>query len=144
MQKDGENYHANAVTYQFSDTMSEIEMDIAAAYPAECGLLSYRRNASLIKGKEIIIKDCFAIRGSAPVQLSLMTYEKPTLQETQTEENRLTFSIGSLSSLHIIGGTLSGIEEIPITDARLQTAWEHEIYRILIDAADTEITMRIS
>ena len=144
MQKDGENYLANAVTYQFTDTMSEIEMDIAAAYPAECGLLSYRRNASLLKGKEIVIKDCFAIRGNGSVQLSLMTYEKPTLQEEQAEENRLSFSIGSLGSLHIIGGTLSGIEEIPITDARLQTTWKHEIYRILIDAADTEITMRIS
>lgn len=144
MQKDGENYHANAVTYQFSDTMCEIEMDIAAAYPAECGLLSYRRNASLIKGKEIVITDRFAVRGSVPVQLSLMTYEYPMLQESRGSEHKLSFRIGALGTLDIIGGRLHQIVEIPINDARLQTAWKHEICRILIDAADTEIIMRIS
>lgn len=141
MQKDGEDYHASDVSFRMSDTVCEIEMDIAAVYPKEAGISSYRRNASLIKGKEIIIKDSFASQNGSSVLLSLMTYEKPVLQE---ENGELLFTIGTLGSLRLTGGKLSRIEELPITDARLQTAWKHEIYRILIDAAAPEIIMRIS
>lgn len=144
MQKDGKQYRAGDITFRLSDSICEIGMDIVSAYPAECGLIFYRRNASLVKGKEIVIKDSFAFHDnnhSNSVLLSLMTYEKPVLQE---ENGTLLFTIGTLGSLLLSGGNLSEIEEIPITDARLKTAWKHEIYRILINAADAEITMRIS
>lgn len=148
MQKDGEQYRACDVTYQLSDSLCEIGMDIAAAYPAACGISFYRRKASLIKDKEIIIRDTFDFQRKNPasnqnngVLLSLMTYEKPVLQK---ENGALIFTIGTLGNLSLSGAKLVRIEEIPIADARLQTAWEHEIYRILVNASGTEITMSIS
>ncbi|MCM1175316.1 MAG: heparinase II/III-family protein [Blautia sp.] len=154
MQKDGEAYGARDVSYQLREDLCRIEMDIAAAYPEEAGIVSYRRSAFLYKGQEIVIRDRFALRGdgsteahgSGAVTMSLMTYEKPVVREgtKPPEETFLTLRIGSVGTLRAAGGRLSGIESIPITDARLQTAWKHEIYRILIDITGRELEMHIS
>lgn len=139
MQKDGPAYHAEDVCCRFSDTVCEISMDIARAYPPECGLSCYKRTASLIKGKEILIRDSFASRENTVV-LSFMTYEKPVCTESSGE---LFFSIGSLGTMRLTGVKMPVIEEIPISDARLKTAWEHEIYRILVTASEPEIEIHI-
>lgn len=153
MQKDGESYSSRDVSYQLSDDVCCIEMDISAAYPAESGLISYKRRASLIKGQEIVINDNFAFRGSntGAVVMSLMTYEKPCITKNtgdgadfnESEDASLTFHIGGAGTLRLKGGRLTQIDTIPITDARLQTAWEHEIYRILINITGFELEMRI-
>lgn len=139
MQKDGAAYHAKDVCCQFSDTVCEINMDIAQAYPAECGLSCYKRTASLIKGQEILIKDSYT-SGENTVVLSFMTYEKPVCTETS---DGFVFSIGTLGTMRLTGGKTPVIEEIPISDARLKTAWEHEIYRILVTASKEEIEIHI-
>lgn len=162
MQKDGKSYGASDVRYQLSDTFCQIEMELCGAYPTESGLRSFRRNACLQKGQEIIIEDCFTFCGENTktaentVVMSLMTYEKPVpesaLSENDTthtmtvgaESPSLALRIGSAGSLSVTGGWLSRIETIPITDARLQTAWKHEVYRILIDVAGERLQMRIS
>ncbi len=141
MQKDGASYRARDVSYNLSGTFCEISMDIAPAYPAECGIHSYRRYARLQKRESIVIKDSF--EPFACVVLSLMTYDKPMLQEEAATEATLFFTIGSLGSLRVSGASLLSIEPIPITDARLQTAWEHEVYRILLQATEKEVTMNI-
>lgn len=148
MQQDGEQFLARDVSHHLSDSLCEIEMDIAPAYPPEAGLSYYRRKASLIKGREIVVTDSFAFDSGArgdEVILSFMTYEKPALkEETASEDGELIFSIGELGSLQIGGGSLAGIESIPVTDARLQTAWEHEVYRILVKAQRNEVTVHLS
>ena len=163
MQRDGVSYCARDVSYQLHDDMCYIDMDIAAAYPTETGLISYKRNAALVKGQEIVIKDTFLFHDGSmkenhstadninSVIMSLMTYEKPVIDKNASgrsdfagPDEILTFRIGSTGTLRVKGGRLSRIETIPITDARLQTAWEHELYRILLDIAGTELEMRIS
>lgn len=157
MQKDGKTFCAKEVRYQLSDTVCEISMDIADAYPPESRLQYYKRNASLIKGRDIIIKDSFAFISDTAgthqddagqrdsVILSLMTYEKPTLHKSFADApDSLFFSVGSLGNLTVKGGEIAEIETIPITDARLKTAWEHEIYRILIVAVKNEMEIQIS
>lgn len=147
MQKDGESYGAANVAYQLDDAVCRIEMELAGAYPAESGLRSFHRNARLIKGREIVIEDRFAFHESTPdssrkpdcrlknsVVMSLMTYEKPIID--LTEDTSFVLRVGSGGKLSVTGGRLLRIETIPITDARLRTAWEHEIYRILIDVAN--------
>lgn len=147
-QQDGEDYRAKDVTYHISDTLCEISMDITDAYPKETGLSYYRRKASLTKGKEILIHDCFAfhdIKDSAKepdVILSLMTYEKP-LQQTGSESDNILLNIGNLGNIQIEHGEIINTEEIPITDPRLQTAWEHNIYRTLLRIINNEITLHI-
>lgn len=152
MQKDGEEYGAKNISYQLDDNACYIDMDIADAYPAESGLLSYKRHAALLKGQEIVIRDTFLFRGGInSVIMSLMTYEKPVIGKNTVDnpgsadaEEVLTLLIGSAGTLRITGGRLSRIETIPITDARLKTAWDHELYRILLDVTGTELEMHIS
>jgi hypothetical protein len=90
MQKNGEEYQAKQVSYRISDSLCEIEMDIAEAYPKECNLLTYHRHALLHKEKEIVIKDFFTFRETPDtmrtpnqVILSIMTYENPILQHRE-------------------------------------------------------------
>lgn len=143
MQKDGEAYRAKDVSFCMEEALCEISMDIANAYPQEAGLLSYRRTATLHKGKKIVIRDCFSLReGFAPssVVLSLMTYEKPLPQE---KELSVFFTVGNAGTLSLSGGNLLSVEEIPVTDPRLQTAWSHPLYRILIQAGYPELELCI-
>ena len=97
------------------------------------------------------------------VILSLMTYEKPL---PAPSAGGLCFQIGTLGTLTAESGSgshsvhsgnmentantetinirIEGIEEIPVTDPRLKTAWEHNIYRILLRVTGGEVTLRIS
>lgn len=143
MQKDGEAYRAKDVSFCMEETLCEISMDIADAYPKESGLLSYRRNAALYKGSKIVIRDCFTLQeGLSPscVVLSLMTCEKPI---PQAGEQAVLFAVGNAGTVSLSGGKLLSVEEIPITDPRLQTAWSHPLYRILIQAVCPELTLYI-
>lgn len=154
MQKDGAAYRAKNITHRIGEELSEICMDIADAYPKEAGLCFYKRKACLIKGSEILIHDCFAFlsAGSSSekteaentVILSLMTYEKPVSASPVREENHVRLKIGDLGALDAENVKLLQIEEIPVTDARLRTAWEHEIYRILLCATDAQIKLHIT
>lgn len=125
MQLDGEIYRATDISYHMGDNLCEISMDIAKAYPSQSGLLSYQRTASLYKGAEIVVRDCFAFDKAASdgqkntVVLSLMSYEEPILQPDAAS---LSFRLGSLGTLVLSGVSLLSVETIPITDARLKLA----------------------
>ena len=70
-----------------------------------------------------------------------MTYEKPVYEKMP---DGFLFHIGTLGTMRLTGGTTPVIEEIPISDTRLKTAWEHEVYRIRVAASATEIEIHIS
>lgn len=140
MQKDGAAYGAADTHTVFSDTVCEIQMNIAPAYPAEANLNYYIRKASLSKDEGVCICDDFDfLDGSNDVILSFMTYEEPVLIQ---QSGTLLFQIGTLGSLIISGAEYVKTERIPITDARLGTAWEHEIYRILVRAEQNFVQIR--
>lgn len=147
MQKDGEAYGAVHITTAFSSCHSEIQMDIAPAYPSESGLKYYVRKVILEKEKEIRITDSFAFTKAGSclethsVILNFMTYEKPVLIH---KEHTLLFQIGENNLLEISGGEFLKTETIPITDKRLKAAWEHEIYRTMISAVNTTVEIHIS
>lgn len=144
LQMDGASYKACDVDYSFSDTVSEIQMDIAGAYPAESCLEHYYRKCTLIKGEKIIIKDSYSFRNHQKentVVLSFMTYEKPVLED---DNNGLTLHIGSVGTMCITNTSLLSVEEIPITDPRLKITWKHPIYRVLVTSTHNEIEMHIS
>ncbi len=144
MQKDGTEYKACDVSHFFSDTISYIQMNIANAYPKEAGITEYYRKAFLIKGKKVVIQDSFSFTDSQKnnsVVLSFMTYEKPYLY---CIDDYLTINIGNLGELKIKGGSFKEIEEISVTDARLQTTWKHPLYRILVTANTSDIIIHIS
>ncbi len=137
MQKDGKEYGARNTEVDLSESKASISMDIATAYPKESGLISYIRAAELNKEKEITIHDQFKLSSDHnDVILSFMTYEKPSKEV-------YGFSIGNLGKVIINGEYSINIEEIPILDKRLQTAWKHNIYRILLNVTSSEIKLTI-
>lgn len=144
-QKDGRDYRATDVNRVFGETECGISMDISGAYPKETGLDSYHRKVVLEKGKQIIVRDNFRFKDNSPVSahnitLNVMTYERPA---KIAEDTGLVLQIGTLSRLAVTGARLLDIEVLPITDARLMRAWKHDIYRIVLQAAEEEVTLRI-
>lgn len=126
MQMNGPDYHASAVSCQLGNDCSHINLDLAGAYP-DNRIQSYMRHARLEKGKQIVIEDTY--HGNlSPVTLSLMTCEPP-----HWEPETSTLFIGNLGSCRLDGAASVTTEQIPIRDARLQTAWQHDIYRTLVE-----------
>lgn len=150
-QKDGEIYRAKDISYQINDILCEISMDISAAYPKASGLSCYRRKVSLLKGKEILIHDTFSFLAAGTAKpdepdkntivLNLMSYHKPIPQYCLKGVFIKIDNLGLILSEH---AELMDIQEIPITDQRLKTAWEHNIYRILLHIPGNENLLRIS
>lgn len=143
MQQDGKTYAAKDVSVTLQEDISTISMDIAQAYPKEAGIISYRREASLIKGSCITVTDAFELTSSSandlkhPVTLSLMFYERPTIEGT-------TLLVGDLGKVVLEGAVSLSLKELPITDPRLQITWKHNIYRVLATVNSTSIRLTIS
>lgn len=132
MQKDGREYGADEVASYFNEEESGICMNISGAYEKTAGLKKYYRKFKLIKGDKIVIEDSFET--DKEVVLSLMTYEKPEVIDSdnneESENSIISIGVGELGKISARGAKLKQIEMIPIDDARLKKAWEHEIYRI--------------
>ncbi len=156
MQKEGKTYKAVDTCTRFGEESSEIRMNLAKAYPAQAGLKYYNRQAVLVKGQEIRIEDTFGFVEAADknadaadgaydrkqVILSLMTYEK-AVPAPQEQREGLLLKIGDKGVIYVTGGRYVETEEIPVTDQRLKTAWEHAVYRTLIEAEGTSLAVRI-
>lgn len=70
------------------------------------------------------------------VILNFITYEKPVI----LSDGKL--SIGEASA-SFEGADLLAIETLPITDARLRTAWDHDLYRIRLKGNDAGFRLTI-
>lgn len=134
MQKDGAEYGAEQVSCYFGAKESGISMNLASAYP-DHRIHSYIRSAVLKKGNGIVITDHYEGELLNPV-LSLMFYEEPMVSENSV-------TIGSLGKLTAEGAASIRKEIIPITDKRLQTAWKHDIYRLLVSMKDQDLVLTI-
>lgn len=140
MQKDGAVYSAKNVMHNFSESKSYISMDIKDAYPIDSeSLKSYKRNITLYKKNHISIQDEIeSVFPNDKIQLSLMTYEKPT----QSDINVIT--IGDLGTITFDGCVLYNIEEHQINDPRLAITWKHSIYRMIFTFTRKDICLDIS
>jgi len=142
MQHDGSDFKATDVSYSFGE-VSRISMDIAAAYPKEAGVASYKRSVSLHKENRVIIGDKIEFAKDSSDNsffLSFMLCEKPEICENTV---RIKTASTDQATLVFPKGTALSAETIPITDSRLKWAWEHDIYRLIARPAGTEITVEI-
>lgn len=170
-QKDGETYCATKVDTCFGDRAS-ISMELLTAYPipqpvdGDGAPLTYSRNVTLDKKEgKVIVKDTTNL---SDVILNFITYEKPVLSEGQLQIGSLasvTFTGArpltcpvdysesgpgeQLEEKHgaLLGAKLphssSAIEVLPITDQRLQKAWDHDLYRVRLRMTENIFTMEI-
>ena len=141
MQAPGRGFAARDVRYEADDASAQLTLDIAAAYPPEAKLGSWRRTVALHRGQEVEIVDAYDL--STPVgeiALSLLT----PCQVGVDGQGQIV-----LSEALLAGGRRAGtawllydaklevsVEEIPIEDERLAGVWDALLRRIVFRAAN--------
>lgn len=117
---DGSAYRATDVVTEFHGEAASISMELANAYPFSQGTHTYVRKVLFDKKAGLIaLTDT---TDSKDVVLNFITYPKP-------EVNGTALQIGNAFA-EFQGAALLAVETLPITDRRLQTAWDHDLYRI--------------
>lgn len=136
-QKDGEEYRAENVVTELTGTEPSISMELAAAYPDAGAIvpgLTYSRKVTLKKPSNTVVLEDYT--NAQDVILNFITYEKPVF----LSDGKL--SIGEASA-SFEGADLLAIETLPITDARLKTAWDHDLYRIRLKMSGTDFQLTV-
>ncbi len=154
----GPEHCATEVSTLLTDTLAHISMELAAAYPAFAEPASYVRTVAFDKERNRItltdVTDC------KDIVLNFITYHEPIFTGLATESSASTPSaekafsdagngtdtlraiIGD-AAVTFLGAKLLAVETLPITDRRLQTAWNHDLYRIRLQLAGTTFRMEI-
>jgi len=135
MQKNGRAFRARDVRYRADATRASLELDIAAAYPPEAGIASWKRRIALERSKRVAVEDAYALDKARPVEWSFMSWRRPeaagagriTLVDPDAAGGPRPFA------LFYDGRTLEPrIETIEIEDARLRGSWGDRVYRIVL------------
>ena len=136
-EKDGEEYRAENVTATLTGPEPAISMELAAAYPAARSVvpdLTYVRKVTLKKSSNTVVLEDYT--NAEDVVLNFITYEKPAVLSDR--EITIGKAVASFQ-----GASLLTIETLPITDARLKTAWDHDLYRIRLKSSGTDFQLSI-
>ncbi|MDR2497496.1 MAG: heparinase II/III-family protein [Tannerellaceae bacterium] len=72
-QQPGHNFKASDVRYKASASAAELSLDIAPAYPAEAGIISWKRSLSLNRGKGVSIREATSLKRADAIAQSFMT-----------------------------------------------------------------------
>lgn len=132
-EKDGSGFFASHVETVFGEGSAAISMELATAYPLDREF-TYRRSVTLCKSdNKVVIND---VTNCTDVILNFITYEKPIPEGS-------ILKIGSLAAASFRGAALHAIEVLPITDARLKKAWDHDLYRVRLKMNAAEFAMEI-
>jgi hypothetical protein len=132
MQKPGRQYAASEVTHEVTDGAAQLAMNIEKAYPAEAGLKSWRRTFRLDRAQnEIEVRDKYEMaKPTGEITLTLMS----PCPGKVTAPGELTLLPAGVKVLFDGQILKASTEEIPITDAHLQSSWGDRLYRILLTA----------
>lgn len=132
-QRDGAEYRAKNVAVSLRPGRASISMDIAGAYPLPEKNHFYQRQVVLDKKR-----DCVTLTDTTDcsnVILNFITAEKPEIRD-------FVISLGT-ASLHFQGASFLALETLPVTDPRLQEAWDHDLYRIMLTLTEPVFRLEI-
>lgn len=133
-QKDGADHHASSVEVSLEGSTPSISMELTTAYPLEDTSLSYVRCVTIDRERNcVILEDA---TNCQDVILNFITYNKPEIKDN-------SLMIGD-AVCHFEGAELLKIETLPITDARLKAAWDHDLYRIRMSLKDQRFILDIN
>ena len=108
-------------------------MDLAGAYPLSEPGRFYTREVILHKDQDRITLTDTTNCGN--VILNFIVSRKPEISE-----NRI-YTAGAVMEFN--GGQLLTVETLAITDERLRTAWDHDLYRIRLFMTDRIFKLNI-
>ena len=136
MQSAGREFAARDVAYRADEKSVEFQLDIAAAYPAEAGLASWRRTLRLDRAaNRVVVEDRYALNKSVPhIVFTLMT---PCRAKVSAGEVSLSLAGSGAVRVLFDPNTLAAkVEEVPITDANLGGVWGPMLYRLQLTAVN--------
>jgi hypothetical protein len=140
MQKDGGEFRADDVSYSAEEKKVTFSLDISKAYPDEAKVESWVRTVTLNRGKDVLIHDRYELEDIIQnLQMTLMSWRKPELKEEgviRLENPEEMRDLRPISIKYDRNKFQADFETIPIEDARLQSSWENQLYRILLTAKE--------
>ena len=133
LQHEGRAYRTASAECVLTEAEAALTTEIAPAYPAEAGIVSWRRCVALHRGAQphIAVEDVFALAApSSDVARFFMTPCKPTLG---AGEVLLDVYAGCRAALRFDAETTQvEIEEIPLEESRMVRNWGNWMYRIIL------------
>jgi hypothetical protein len=143
MQKNGREFAAQHVEYSASDASASLAMDIAAAYPPEAGLRTWKRTVTLNRLMGVEVRDVYDLRDARePVRLTLMTCREPDL----TGAGIILLpparapGTGRGAGIRYEASSFSAhAEPITITDRQLQGSWGERLWRVTLTATSRAV-----
>jgi len=135
----GPEYKATNVLADTRDTF-RISMDIARAYDIRSKITSLVRTVSFDKSENFVtINDIFSFSEDDTEHIvteNFITHEKPFWVDN-------VLHIGNIAKMYISNCGDCNIEEINITDKRLEKAYPGSVYRIQINVLNNEFNAKI-
>ncbi len=138
-QKVGKQYRALGVDCDLGDKTKKISMHLEGAYPLPDEVPydnSYIRTVTLDAASET-----FTLTDTTEnpdVILNFITYE-----ELKPGKDKDTYLLGD-AVISFSGADVLSVETLPITDARLSLAWDHDLCRIRLRKCAEEFTLRVN
>jgi hypothetical protein len=138
-QHEGRAYGARDVVYAADDASASLSLDIAGAYPPEAGLARWQRTCRLHRdGSGVEIIDDARLAAPGTVRLHYVTAAPPQVEAPGRVR------VGD-AVLRYPAALRVDIEEIPLTDVLLTSAWGDRLYRLIFTAeAVTEATWTVT
>jgi len=135
MQKEGREFHSRSPRFSSDAGKVEFSVDIAGAYPAEAKVDRWERKLVLDRGKRIELVEDYQLKEAVkPLRLNLMT----PLKADVSQKGTIGLSDPTTGSQYGISYDASqfdaSIEDIPLTDDRLKSAWGERLARIVLTA----------
>lgn len=135
-QQPGERFRATDPVYEVKDGEASVSMNIANAYPANSGMLTWRRTVRLRRepgvAAAVVVTDAFRLTAPSPdVVLNVLSLHKPALRSDGRIE--LENERGERLRLRYDNERLQAeVEPISVSDAKLRRVWGDSLYRIML------------
>lgn len=126
-------------------SLAELSLDIARAYPREAGIEAWRRTVRLHRGPQprVEVLDDFQLaRPSGDVRLHLLLAGEPRLTDAGRLEVEAPAGAGApeapdgpRAAIRFDPAALTAVvEPLPLEDARLRGVWGHRLWRVVLRA----------
>ncbi|NQT14159.1 MAG: heparinase II/III family protein [Planctomycetes bacterium] len=135
MQGVGRQFAARDVRYRFDESLAELQLNIAPAYPKEAGIASWSRSIRLERGRSVTISDTFELREeSAAIVQSLMTpWEVSPVKAGQLEFSHPDADFSVIVRYEPPRLDVE-VETIELEDEKLAEMWGPSLQRVLLKA----------
>ncbi|HEU5168446.1 MAG TPA: heparinase II/III family protein, partial [Chitinophagaceae bacterium] len=134
-QKEGEQFTAKDVQYTNNDKLTSLSMNIAAAYPSEAQIKSWKRTVTLYKKGSLEITDDYVLNGDLPVSQHLMTVCNPDISRPGV----IAFTMADETRVNLLyDANIWNIEKSPVVlkepeDEEIRKVWKGQtIVRITL------------